>query len=53
VRGTWRGDSFTGDPGGHVRKALGMSISLYRGPAGELGRRHVYQGLGKMTEGGL
>jgi len=42
VRGTWRGDSFTGDPGGYEEKALEMGISLRRGPAGEPGRGLVH-----------
>jgi hypothetical protein len=28
VRGKWRGESFTGDPGAHVEKALEMGISI-------------------------
>ena len=28
VRRTWSGDSFTGDPGGYVEKALQTGISL-------------------------
>ena len=42
MRGTWRGDSFTGDPGGYEEKALEMGISLRRGPAGEPGRGLVH-----------
>jgi hypothetical protein len=38
------GDSFTGDLGGYVEKALETSISFHRGPAGEPGRRLIYQG---------
>jgi len=50
VRETWRGDSFTGDPGGYVEKALEMGISLYRGPAGEPGRGLINQGLTRDFE---
>ena len=45
MRGTWRWDSFTGDPGGCVEEALEMGISFYRGPAGKPGRGLIYQGL--------
>ena len=36
MRGTWSGDSFTGDPGGYVKKALETGICLHRGPTGNL-----------------
>ena len=45
MRGTWRWDSFTGDPGGCVEEALEMGISFYRSPAGKPGRGLIYQGL--------
>jgi hypothetical protein len=45
VRGTGRWVSFTGDPGGYVEKALETGISLHWGPAGELGRGLINQGL--------
>jgi hypothetical protein len=53
VRGTWRGDFITGDPGRYVEKVLKMGISLHRGPAGEPGRGLIYRGCWKMIEGGL
>jgi len=45
VRGNLEGDSFTGDPGGYVEKALETGIYLHRGPAGEPERGRVYRGL--------
>jgi len=45
ARGTWRGDSFTGDPGGYVEKALEMGMTLHSGSAGEPGRSILYRGL--------
>jgi len=53
VRETWKGGSFTGDPGGCVNEGSGDGISPHRGPAGKLGRGLVYRGRGKMNEGGL
>ena len=37
--------SLAGDPGEYVEKALEMGTSFHRGPAGEPGRGHIYQGL--------
>ena len=34
--GTWRGESFTAEPGGYVEKVLETGISLYRAPLGSL-----------------
>ena len=36
-RGTWRGGSFSRNPEGYERKALGMGISLYGGSVGQPG----------------
>ena len=38
MRGTWREDFITGDPGKYVEKALETGISFHRGPAEEPGR---------------
>jgi hypothetical protein len=45
VKGTWRGGSFVGYPGGEIEKDLEMGISFHRGHAGEPGRGLVYWGL--------
>jgi len=45
VKGTWKEGSLAGDPEGKVEKTLEMGIYFHRGPAGEPGRRLVYQGL--------
>jgi len=45
VRGPWRGDFFTGNPGGYIEKALEMVNSLHRGSAGDPGRELLYRGL--------
>jgi hypothetical protein len=52
VKGTWWESSLAGDPEGEAEKALDMSISFHRGPAGESGRGLIYQGLSEMDEGG-
>jgi len=45
LRGTWRWESFTGDPGGYVEKVLEVGSSVHWGPAGEPGRGLINQGL--------
>jgi len=45
VRGTWRRDFITGDPGRYVEKALAKGISFHRGSAGEPERVFIYQTL--------
>jgi len=45
VMGTWRGDSFTRDPEGYEQEGTGDRHLFHRGPAGEPGRRFIYQRL--------
>ena len=45
MKGTWRESSLAGDPEGQVENALETGIYFHRGPAGEPGRGHIYQGL--------
>ena len=45
MRGTWRVDFITVDPGRYVAMALETGISFNRGPAAEPGRGLVYQEL--------
>jgi hypothetical protein len=49
MRGTWRGDYITGDPGRYAENALETGISFHRGSVGEPDRRLIYQGL--LTDG--
>jgi hypothetical protein len=45
VRGTWRGDSFAGDPLGYERKALETGICLHGAQLGNLEMAHLTRTL--------